>query len=51
MLSIHQEIGIQGEDGVPVMDLRHADDACIRQRHRRVPVLPEQAAQYPDMLV
>jgi hypothetical protein len=51
MFSIDQEIGIQRQDGVPIMDFRHANDACIRQRHRRVRIFPQQFAQCIDMLV
>ena len=51
VFSIDQEIGIQRQDGMPIMDFRHTNDACIGQRHRRVPVFLKQFAQCTDMLI
>jgi hypothetical protein len=51
MFSIDQEIGIQRQDGMPIMDFGHANDACIGQRHRRVPVFLKQFAQIIDVLI
>ena len=50
MLSIDQEIGVERQDGMPIMDFRHPDDAGVGQRHRRVPVFLDQFAQRADML-
>ena len=36
---------------MPIMDLRHANDACVGQPHRRVFVFLSQLAQWTDMLV
>ena len=51
MFSIDQEIGVQRQDGMPIMDFRHTNDACIGERHRRVPVFLQQLAQRADMLI
>ncbi len=51
MLSIDEEIGIERQDEMPTVDFRHANDAGVRQRHRRVPVFLHQSAQCAEMLL
>ena len=51
MLPIDREIGIQSQNGVPIVNLRHADNACISQRHRRVAILLKQLTHDTCMLI
>ncbi len=51
MFPIHHKIGVECEHRVPVIDLGHSHNTCIRQRHRLIAVFPMQTAQGRDMLV
>src|SRR5262249_60159029 len=42
--AIDREIGIEHEDGVPVIDFGHPHDARIREGHRPVPIFLMQLA-------
>src|SRR5260370_1159943 len=44
MFSIHCEIGIQRQDGMPFMALGHQHDASVSKRHRRVAIFLKQLA-------
>ena len=50
VLPIDQEIGIQCQHSMPVMDLGHSYDACVSQRHRRVPIFLQQPAHLIDVI-
>ncbi len=51
MLSIDQKIGIQCQDGMPIMDFSHSHNTCIGKRHRRVSIFLKQLAQRTDMVI
>src|SRR5258708_33930343 len=51
MFSIHCEIGIQRQDGMPFMALGHQHDASVSKRHRRVAIFLKQLAERTEMLL
>src|SRR5262250_2356528 len=49
--TINQEVGIQRQNGVPLVNLGHPHNARIGKRHRDVLVLLKQPAQLADVLI
>jgi hypothetical protein len=50
MSPVDRKVGIQGQDTMVLMDLRHANDTGICQRHRGVAIFSQQPVQHADML-